>query len=610
MLLFEWMARAAVLSALVGVAAWALEEMLRGSQRATRLVWVGALLVSIVLPSLTLFAPDLWPESLKRSGGAIVLPEVPLIDAPLADGASVGTVAALLTDARQRWSARDLTLGLWFSAAFLLALRWLYGWQKLRALRPRWREAILAGERVLISDSFGPAVVGLLRPRVVIPSWLLLGDAERQRMIVRHEVEHTRAGDQWLLALAPILIALFPWNPALWWQLKRLRVAIELDCDARVLRGGVPALEYGSMLLDVASGTTVLPPTLAALSEPRTSLERRIRAMTPIRYRHALARAASFTALSALTLAAAIVAGAPTAAPVVAQQRPVPVVQQQEGSPLLVLDGKLLAPTAKLDFANLELKSVEVLKPADALKKFGARARFGAVVITTRSAVEVTVAEVEAAAEAVKVVRAKPVEVEIPVVRGTIAGQVIIGETGEPAVSAQVSIGNRHAITDAQGRYVIVDVPAGERTLDVRMKGYIGRQQVVVAADASTTVQEIRLNPMTETERAKFENALPREKSAAEIEKAAGVLFEEKPLIYVDGVLVGSDAKPSGYGNNVMVVIDGVIVGAGRDVLGLVSKLFDPSKIDSIEIVKGAAAAALYGERAKDGVIHITTKKR
>jgi TonB-dependent SusC/RagA subfamily outer membrane receptor len=445
---------------------------------------------------------------------------------------------------------------------------------------------------------------------VVIPSWLLLSDAERQRMIVRHEVEHTRAGDQWLLALAPILIALFPWNPALWWQLKRLRVAIELDCDARVLRGGVSALEYGSLLLDVASGTTVLPPTLAALSEPRTSLERRIRAMTPIHYRHALARTASFTALFGLMLAGAVFAGAPTAAPVVAQQRPAPVVQQQEGSPLLVLDGKLLAPTAKLDFANLELKSVEVLKPADALKKFGARARFGAVVITTRSPVEVKVAEVEAAAEAVKVVREKPVEVEIPVVRGTVAGQVIIGETGEPAVSAQVSIGNRHAITDAQGRYVIVDVPAGERTLDVRMKGYIGRQQVVVAADASTTVQEIRLNPMTEMERATFENALPREKPASEIQKAAGVLtVEEKPLIYVDGVLVGSDAqiaKPSWPGNNVMVVIDGVIVGAGSHILDLL----DRSKIDSIEVVKGAAAAALYGERARDGVIHIRTKKR
>jgi hypothetical protein len=62
MLLFEWLVRAAVLAALMGVGAWALEEVLRGAIRSTGFVWLVALLFSLALPAASLLARDLWPE--------------------------------------------------------------------------------------------------------------------------------------------------------------------------------------------------------------------------------------------------------------------------------------------------------------------------------------------------------------------------------------------------------------------------------------------------------------------------------------------------------------------------------------------------------------------
>ena len=44
-----------------------------------------------------------------------------------------------------------------------------------------------------------------------------------------HEAEHRAARDTWLLFVGALLVVLTPWNAALWWQISRLRAAVELD---------------------------------------------------------------------------------------------------------------------------------------------------------------------------------------------------------------------------------------------------------------------------------------------------------------------------------------------------------------------------------------------
>jgi beta-lactamase regulating signal transducer with metallopeptidase domain len=77
--------------------------------------------------------------------------------------------------------------------------------------------------------------------------------------------------------LASLTLILTPWNLALWWQLRRLRLAVEMDCDNRVVSalGNAPA--YGALLLRVAEATSRGPRLQPALLGGMGSLETRLR---------------------------------------------------------------------------------------------------------------------------------------------------------------------------------------------------------------------------------------------------------------------------------------------------------------------------------------------
>src|SRR4051812_25005479 len=70
-----------------------------------------------------------------------------------------------------------------------------------------------------------------------------------------------------------------PWNVPLWWQLGRLRFAVEIDCDARVLRRGYDVSRYGETLVVVGERQSATIGMVAAMAKPRSLLERRIRNM-------------------------------------------------------------------------------------------------------------------------------------------------------------------------------------------------------------------------------------------------------------------------------------------------------------------------------------------
>jgi TonB family protein len=76
-----------------------------------------------------------------------------------------------------------------------------------------------------------------------------------------------------------LLLAAAPWNLPLWWQFRRLRQAIELDCDGRVLRRAPDARRYGTLLLEVGRRRSA-PVMVLALADPPSFLERRIRLIT------------------------------------------------------------------------------------------------------------------------------------------------------------------------------------------------------------------------------------------------------------------------------------------------------------------------------------------
>jgi hypothetical protein len=197
------------------------------------------------------------------------------------------------------------------SALVLLALvatAWRY-----RLTRRGFASARLLGTEVRVSDGWGPAVVGVVRPEIVVPRWLLTAPAEEQRLVIAHEVEHRRAGDPLLLALGCLATVLLPWHPGVWWMASRLRLAAEVDCDARVLRHGMAPLAYGSLLIAVAGRASGLRLGGTALADSPSHLERRLAAMATEPGRFTLARAGTLGALAAAALLAACEAKLPTA---------------------------------------------------------------------------------------------------------------------------------------------------------------------------------------------------------------------------------------------------------------------------------------------------------
>ena len=88
-------------------------------------------------------------------------------------------------------------------------------------------------------------------------------------------------------------------------MLRRLRAAVELDCDARVLSQGVRPRAYGTLLIEMAGRGPGLSLGAPALAGSPSTLERRIRAMNARLPRFARLRAGCLGALGLAVLAGA-----------------------------------------------------------------------------------------------------------------------------------------------------------------------------------------------------------------------------------------------------------------------------------------------------------------
>jgi TonB-dependent SusC/RagA subfamily outer membrane receptor len=124
--------------------------------------------------------------------------------------------------------------------------------------------------------------------------------------MLKHEREHVVARDPLVLLPAGLAVICFPWNAGLWFIAKRLRLAVEIDCDKRVLRAVNRPREYGMLLLAVGARHTAALPYAASLVERTPLLERRIRAMTSVRPRHPVVTSVilGIVAIATTTLAA------------------------------------------------------------------------------------------------------------------------------------------------------------------------------------------------------------------------------------------------------------------------------------------------------------------
>ncbi len=229
---------------------------------------------------------------------------------------------------------------------------------------------------------------------------------------------------------------------------------------------------------------------------------------------------------------------------------------------------------------------------------------------------------------------------------GTITGTVTDQSTGAPLVGAQVVVvgTNLSVSTNQSGRYLIPGVPAGERQVRAVLIGYGQKTFTVTVRVGESTVQDFALEMSAiELDALVVNAATGREQRRREVGNSVGTVNVENVQLApitntaqllqgkVAGATILQSSGMTGSGTRVrirgansislsnapLIVIDGVRVESSESSLGFgvggqaPSRLNDinPADIETIEILKGPAASALYGTAAANGVIQITTKR-
>src|SRR5256886_9639292 len=96
-----------------------------------------------------------------------------------------------------------------------------------------------------------------------------------------------------------------------------------------------------------------------------------------------------------------------------------------------------------------------------------------------------------------------------------------------------------------------------------------------------------------------------------QIRGVTSILGNGQPLFVMDGVIISNDAISDGANSVTGAGNRSLATGIGGTQDALVNRLADlnPAEIESIEILKSAAATAMYGSRATNGVVIIRTKR-
>ncbi|MGW8266328.1 MAG: TonB-dependent receptor plug domain-containing protein, partial [Longimicrobiales bacterium] len=224
--------------------------------------------------------------------------------------------------------------------------------------------------------------------------------------------------------------------------------------------------------------------------------------------------------------------------------------------------------------------------------------------------------------------------------RGVVGGTVVAGNTLEPLAGAQVVVvgTNLGGLTNESGHFLIEGVSGTEVTLQVVMLGYgtetvqaqvgdtnlrivLGQTAVlldalVVTGTAGDTRKRVLGNAVSQIDVPSvatapiqtFTELLNGRATGVVVQQGSGVAgssseirirgrsslreVSDAPLIYIDGIRV-NNRMSGNFGDPAVSRLDDI----------------DPASIESIEVIKGPAAATLYGTEASNGVIQIITKR-
>lgn len=222
---------------------------------------------------------------------------------------------------------------------------------------------------------------------------------------------------------------------------------------------------------------------------------------------------------------------------------------------------------------------------------------------------------------------------------GIVQGKVSDSE-GEPLIGATVLVRGTTlgTITDFDGRYTLASVPVGSTVMEATYVGF-GRQAITVQVtggettvadfvlseditqleelvvigygtkrkrDITSSISSVKAEDLANTTQSSFQSALQGRAAGVQITAANGMPGAAMTVRIRGTSSISSSSEP-------LYVIDGVPVITGNFANGWADgtntlSALSPSDIESIEVLKDASAAAIYGSRSANGVVLITTK--
>ncbi len=221
-----------------------------------------------------------------------------------------------------------------------------------------------------------------------------------------------------------------------------------------------------------------------------------------------------------------------------------------------------------------------------------------------------------------------------------VTGVVISEEDGQPVVGASVLVKGTTlgTITDVDGNFNLSNVPSSAKTLQI---SYIGMQtqevvikptlKVVLKSDSQNldevvvtamgikrsekslgyAVSSVKGDEITKARESNVLNSLSGKIAGLQIAQSSGTVGGSSSIQIRGASSIGTVSSP-------LFIIDGLPIDNGsynpdrtNGIVDVGNRAGDINSddIESINVLKGAAATALYGARAKDGAIVITTKK-
>jgi beta-lactamase regulating signal transducer with metallopeptidase domain len=169
--------------------------------------------------------------------------------------------------------------------------------------------------RVRVSDALNvPAIAGVLRPTLLLPSDADAWDADTRSSVVLHELAHVARWDGLAQLAGQMACAIYWFIPLAWHGAQRAAALRERASDDEVLRAGVPPSTYAQRLLDLVRGPAAvdLMPATMAMARPSRMRERVVAILDPLARREGVTMR---TAVAAVILSTGAIAAIAAAAP-------------------------------------------------------------------------------------------------------------------------------------------------------------------------------------------------------------------------------------------------------------------------------------------------------